>query len=224
MTPMEHGMCNEKAVVENLPNSQLQVSGTSSNSVQSETIIVIKEETKCVSKEDENSNPKSDTLETSKVSGDEQKVDSVAPDSHSSIIDIRSTCDTVSGELVNAEAVCRICHLSSEHQSRTTTLIQLGCGCKNELGISHPQCAEAWFRSKGNRKCEICGESAKNVTGIEENTGVVVGWTEMRIIASARNSHSSDNGGSCWRRNHLCDFLLACLVLAFILPWFFSRN
>jgi len=218
-------MCNEKAVIENLPNSQPQgMSGTSSNSVQSETIIVIKEETKCVSKEDENSNPKSDTLETSKVSGDEQKVDSVASDSHSSIIDIRSTCDTVSGELVNAETVCRICHLSSEHQSRTTTLIQLGCGCKNELGISHPQCAEAWFRSKGNRKCEICGESAKNVTGIEENTGVVVGWTEMRIIASARSSHSSDNDGSCWRRNHFCDFLLACLVLAFILPWFFSRN
>ena len=74
------------------------------------------------------------------------------------------------------------------------------------------------------RKCEICGESAKNVTGIEENTEVVVGWTEMRIIASARNSHSSDNDGSCWRRNHFCDFLLACLVLAFILPWFFSRN
>ncbi|KAF3961782.1 hypothetical protein CMV_013641 [Castanea mollissima] len=222
---MEHGMCNEKAVIENLPNSQPQgTSGTSSNSVQSETTIVIKEETQYVSKEDENSNPKSDTLETSKVYGDEQKVDSVAPDCHSSIIDIRSTCDTVSGELVNAETVCRICHLSSEHRSRTTTLIELGCGCKNELGISHPQCAEAWFRSKGNRKCEICGESAKNVTGIEENTEVVVGWTEMRIIGSARNSHSSDNDSSCWRRNHFCDFLLACLVLAFILPWFFSRS
>ncbi|GMY08867.1 E3 ubiquitin-protein ligase MARCH8-like [Fagus crenata] len=220
---MERDICNEKAGIENLSNSQPQgISATSSNSVESETIIVIREETKFESIEDENSKLKSNTLGTSKVFGDEQKVDSIPPDIHASIIDIRGTCDTLSGELVNAETVCRICHLTSEHPSRTSTLIQLGCGCKNELGISHRQCAETWFRSKGNRLCEICNESAKNVTGIEEATGVMVGWNEMSVIASARNSSSSD--GSCWRKNHFCDFLLACLVLAFILPWFFSRG
>lgn len=60
----------------------------------------------------------------------------------------------VSAELLGAEKeiTCRICHLGSEQQlSRTTSLIQLGCGCKDELGISHPHCAETWFRSKGNR-------------------------------------------------------------------------
>lgn len=57
--------------------------------------------------------------------------------------------DTVSGELVNnEEKVCRICHLSG---GNSTDLIHLGCSCKDELGISHQHCAEAWFGSKGNR-------------------------------------------------------------------------
>ncbi|KAF5943916.1 hypothetical protein HYC85_017993 [Camellia sinensis] len=30
-------------------------------------------------------------------------------------------------------------------------LIELGCGCKDELGIVHAHCAEAWFKLKGNR-------------------------------------------------------------------------
>uniref|UniRef100_A0A2P2PXU3 RING-CH-type domain-containing protein n=1 Tax=Rhizophora mucronata TaxID=61149 RepID=A0A2P2PXU3_RHIMU len=29
-------------------------------------------------------------------------------------------------------------------------LIQLGCGCKDDLGIAHAHCAEAWFKLKGN--------------------------------------------------------------------------
>ncbi|CAL5408983.1 unnamed protein product [Camellia sinensis] len=30
-------------------------------------------------------------------------------------------------------------------------LIELGCGCKDELGIAHGDCAKAWFTFKGNR-------------------------------------------------------------------------
>lgn len=60
----------------------------------------------------------------------------------------------------DGEMVCRICHLSSEPaaegsiatcRSSSVDLIQLGCGCKDELGISHSHCAEAWFKLKGNR-------------------------------------------------------------------------
>ena len=61
----------------------------------------------------------------------------------------------------DGERVCRICHLNSEQSlestdSTSTTaaamdLIQLGCGCKDELGIAHSHCAEAWFKLKGNR-------------------------------------------------------------------------
>lgn len=63
------------------------------------------------------------------------------------------------GEDCDGERVCRICHLSSEPLADSTAtfhggsvdLIQLGCGCKDELGISHTHCAEAWFKLKGNR-------------------------------------------------------------------------
>ncbi|CAK7350396.1 unnamed protein product [Dovyalis caffra] len=62
----------------------------------------------------------------------------------------------------DGERVCRICHLSSEglleatEASATATansldLIQIGCGCKDDLGIAHLYCAEAWFKLKGNR-------------------------------------------------------------------------
>nr|XP_051226864.1 uncharacterized protein LOC127344597 isoform X2 [Lolium perenne] len=50
---------------------------------------------------------------------------------------------------------CRICHLSPEGGDGPATVpgaqvIRLGCGCKEELGDAHRQCAEAWFRIKGD--------------------------------------------------------------------------
>lgn len=61
----------------------------------------------------------------------------------------------------DGETVCRICHLNSEQSLECTDstsataadvdLIQLGCECKDELGIAHSHCAEAWFKLKGNR-------------------------------------------------------------------------
>ncbi|MBA0739773.1 hypothetical protein Gogos_013009, partial [Gossypium gossypioides] len=60
-------------------------------------------------------------------------------------------------ECYDGESLCRICHLNSEqslHITSTTAaameLIQIGCGCKDELGIAHSHCAEAWFKLKGN--------------------------------------------------------------------------
>lgn len=47
--------------------------------------------------------------------------------------------------------MCRICHLANWENSKTEVLIQLGCGCKNELGASHHSCAQTWFKLKGNR-------------------------------------------------------------------------
>ncbi|KAM0826029.1 hypothetical protein ACQ4PT_069152 [Festuca glaucescens] len=50
---------------------------------------------------------------------------------------------------------CRICHLSPEGgdgpaMEPGAEVIRLGCGCKEELGDAHRQCAEAWFRIKGD--------------------------------------------------------------------------
>ncbi|GLT80119.1 hypothetical protein SLA2020_515740 [Shorea laevis] len=132
-------------------------------------------------------------------------------------------------ETFDGERVCRICHLSSEQSlecddsasATATDLIQLGCACKDELGIAHSHCAEVWFKLKGNRLCEICGESAKNVTGVRDNR-FMEEWNEERYTLGGSNS--SNRGGGCWRRQPFCNFLMACLVIAFVLPWFFRVN
>lgn len=54
-------------------------------------------------------------------------------------------------EHLRAEKICRICHLSNEPSSGSSELIQLGCHCREELGISHRYCAETWFKQRGNR-------------------------------------------------------------------------
>lgn len=78
-------------------------------------------------------------------------------DKNSCVIDMN--CGSYDGEMV-----CRICHLSSGQpleatavgtprsaNNISTDLIMLGCACKDELGIAHSHCAEAWFKIKGNR-------------------------------------------------------------------------
>lgn len=70
-----------------------------------------------------------------------------------------SSCVIDVNENLDGEWVCRICHLNSDQSLEATSttvqiqreLIQLGCGCKDELGGAHSHCAEAWFKIKGNR-------------------------------------------------------------------------
>ncbi|XP_019169250.1 PREDICTED: uncharacterized protein LOC109165089 isoform X1 [Ipomoea nil] len=122
------------------------------------------------------------------------------------------------------QRVCRICHLNAkEDEAKTKDLIELGCGCKGELGFSHLRCAEAWFKLKGNRFCEICGETARNVTGAGSRS-FMEEWSDGR--PSSGHSGSSGESGSrcCLERQPLCNFLMGCLVIAFVLPWFFRVN
>lgn len=50
------------------------------------------------------------------------------------------------------QRVCRICHLSAKESGKNSLeMMELGCGCKGELGVAHSLCAEAWFRVRGNR-------------------------------------------------------------------------
>lgn len=114
----------------------------------------------------------------------------------------------------DAETVCRVCHLSSDGRSSSGDLIIIGCGCKEDLSIAHRQCAETWFKIRGNRICEICGEIARNVTGVGD-----------AVFLEEWNDRDTDNSSGesprCWRSRPLCNFLMACMVVAFILPWFF---
>ncbi|CAJ1961954.1 unnamed protein product [Sphenostylis stenocarpa] len=192
-----------------------------------------------------------DSFETEYVNGDIRKLEAKVNESglnlasmkapegasetdHSCVIDIncrsrKKVCENSEGELI-----CRICHLASmqpSDESETTVgpassatnpdLIHLGCACKDELGIAHVHCAEAWFRLKGTRLCEICGETAANVLGVT-NYGFMEKWNERRFRDDGGNS--SRRFGGCWRGQPFCNFLMACLVIAFVLPWFFHVN
>ncbi|XAR49533.1 hypothetical protein NMG60_11032769 [Bertholletia excelsa] len=124
------------------------------------------------------------------------------------------------------EKVCRICHLRSDSQNNSQ-LIHLGCGCKEELGASHRHCAETWFKHRGNRECEICGKTAKNVgeEEIEERRIIVVEWNERSQLRRLRRATPASplegEGEGCCECRHFCNFLLACVVLSFTVPWFF---
>ncbi|KAG5034190.1 hypothetical protein AAZX31_04G062200 [Glycine max] len=153
-------------------------------------------------------------------------------DKNSCVIDIKCSSRKEFYESSEGERICRICHLTSGQSLNATTvgtvesatsedLIQLGCACKDELGIAHGHCAEAWFKLKGNRLCEICGEAAKNVSGVTSNA-FMDEWNERRFVDIDGNS--SHRVVRCWRGQPFCNFLMACLVIAFVLPWFFRVN
>ncbi|KAG9440109.1 hypothetical protein H6P81_020274 [Aristolochia fimbriata] len=73
-----------------------------------------------------------------------------------------------------------------------------------------------------NRFCEICGEAATNITDLGDQR-FMEDWNERRILGRETNSSSYERG-RCWRGQPFCNFLMACLVIAFILPWFFRIN
>ncbi|KAJ4981066.1 hypothetical protein NE237_031903 [Protea cynaroides] len=208
-------------------DDQQETSENSSNPVgpaASETVIVVRSEevaSTSVSAEDGDSKPEVNVLETSKVSAEEQNASVSEPDRHVCAIDIKCSGGSLSSENWDSEKFCRICHLNSEQSSDISDLIQLGCGCKDELGFSHRHCAETWFRLKGNRCCEICGENAKNITGVI-NYRFMEEWNEGRYAAGSNNP--SRRGLGCWQGQSFCNFLMACLVIAFMLPWFFRTN
>ncbi|KAJ0597468.1 putative Zinc finger, RING-CH-type, Zinc finger, RING/FYVE/PHD-type [Helianthus annuus] len=82
---------------------------------------------------------------------------------HSRIESSSDKIDLESGELEmkvhclgKNEKLCRICHLNFEIYDGDTAEddgggeIELGCKCNGDLGAAHKQCAETWFKIKGN--------------------------------------------------------------------------
>ncbi|XP_004233071.1 uncharacterized protein [Solanum lycopersicum] len=148
------------------------------------------------------------------IGGNEVKGKVLKKESFSSVIDVKYVDDF--------EKVCRICHLDTyESGKKFVDLIEIGCGCKGELGFVHSHCAETWFKLKGNRLCEICRKIAKNVTGISDNR-FIEEWNEARYIAGGTGSAGQDRG-YC-RGQPFCNLLIACLIIVFLLPWFCRIN
>ncbi|KAK2357499.1 RING/FYVE/PHD zinc finger superfamily protein [Trifolium repens] len=108
-------------------------------------------------------------------------------DKDSCVIDMKCSSHKGFYEVSQGEKICRICHLTFGQSSDATSVengsatsgdfIQLGCSCKDELGIAHIHCAEVWFKLKENRLCEICGETAKNVS-VAANNGFMEEWND----------------------------------------------
>ncbi|XP_020597773.1 uncharacterized protein LOC110037457 [Phalaenopsis equestris] len=124
------------------------------------------------------------------------------------------------------EKNCRICHLSSELVGSVEEgweLIELGCGCKGELGIAHRRCADAWFRVKGNRLCEICGLNVKSIIGKEDFSFMEV-WHDGRRRNGGSNNRNSHYQGSYWTSRRFCSFFVSFLAIAFILQWYFRES
>ncbi|CAN0879832.1 hypothetical protein LINGRAHAP2_LOCUS13321 [Linum grandiflorum] len=135
-----------------------------------------------------------------------------------------------------AERNCRICQLGGSENSSSGILMELGCSCKDDLATAHKFCAETWFKIKGNKTCEICKSVAKNVVLVTEaapRTSAVV--SEHSNEESSNNNNASvdlpssssqtvmnlESDRSCWQGPRFLTFMLACMVVAFIVSWLF---
>lgn len=126
------------------------------------------------------------------------------------------------------EKDCRICHLGLQSSaSEYGVAIELGCSCKGDLASAHKQCAEKWFKIKGNKICEICGSSAQNVAGVVDiQTEHIEEWNE-----TSNNGNNTGTGAAAvtenrrfWQGHRFLNFLLACMVFAFVISWLFHFN
>ncbi|GLT89490.1 hypothetical protein SLE2022_074690 [Rubroshorea leprosula] len=131
--------------------------------------------------------------------------------------------------LTKVERDCRICHLGLESNSHESGVpIELGCSCKNDLAAAHKQCAEVWFKIRGNKTCEICHSVARNVVGVTEieateqsnETTNSTGTAAAAVSTSVPHSDSR----SFWQGHRFLNFLLGCMVFAFIISWLFHFN
>ncbi|KAI3519880.1 hypothetical protein L1887_09098 [Cichorium endivia] len=132
--------------------------------------------------------------------------------------------------LSKIERDCRICHLSldlTNQESENGIPIELGCSCKDDLAAAHKHCAEAWFKIKGNKTCEICGSIAHNVAGANE-AELMEQWNEANDATSAitapGTTATSLENRNFWQGHRFLNFLLACMVFAFVISWLFHFN
>ncbi|KAM3340738.1 hypothetical protein CQW23_21166 [Capsicum baccatum] len=125
------------------------------------------------------------------------------------------------------ERDCRICHLSLVSSGPESGIaIELGCSCKDDLAAAHRHCAEAWFKIKGNKTCEICNSIACNVVGpndvesgqqTNESSAVATSATSAPVSATSETR-------TCLNGHRFLNFLLACMVFAFVISWLFHFN
>ncbi|KAF5453626.1 hypothetical protein F2P56_028518 [Juglans regia] len=138
-------------------------------------------------------------------------------------VDLEGEVPDVKLHLAKVERDCRICHLSFDAANLESGVpIELGCSCKDDLAAAHKQCAEAWFKIKGNKTCEICGSIAHNVAGVND-TELMVQWDETNDATATAPMHQTESR-RFWQGHRFLNFLLACMVFAFVISWLFHFN
>ncbi|XP_059647129.1 uncharacterized protein LOC132293607 [Cornus florida] len=142
-------------------------------------------------------------------------------------VDVENGVREVKVHLEKVERDCRICHLTLEStNSESGIAIELGCSCKDDLAAAHKHCAEAWFKIRGNKTCEICNSVARNVFGTTE-----IDSLQQTREANVTTAHavsvpiySAVETRSCLNGHRILNFLLACMVFAFVISWLFHFN
>ncbi|XP_074287243.1 uncharacterized protein LOC141612381 isoform X1 [Silene latifolia] len=127
----------------------------------------------------------------------------------------------VSVDLSNMEKECRICHMSLLENGLA---IELGCCCKDDLAVAHQHCANTWFKIRGNKTCEICGSTARNVAGVNE-VELMESRSEVNdsVPTASVPLHPAETR-HFWQGHKFLNFLLACMVFAFVISWLFHFN
>ncbi|KAD5962059.1 hypothetical protein R6Q59_014411 [Mikania micrantha] len=174
----------------------------------------------------------SDASEYSTVATSEIVGELLSPSSEFSVVDLETgggECTKV--HLPRIERDCRICHLSldlTNQDCENGIPIELGCCCKDDLAAAHKHCAEAWFKIKGNKICEICGSIARNVAGANE-AELSDQWNEANDALSSAaaprgTTTATSENRTFWQGHRFLNFLLACMVFAFVISWLFHFN
>ncbi|CAL0329572.1 unnamed protein product [Lupinus luteus] len=148
-----------------------------------------------------------------------------------SVSDVEAECvvddDSRRVSCVNdkVEKECRICQMGLESESEECGVaIELGCCCKGDLGVAHNNCAQAWFKIKGNRTCEICHSVAHNIYGENSETREIL--SDNNNVTSTASTITTPSTPSSetprfWHAHRFLNFLLACIVFAFVISWLF---
>ncbi|RDX86612.1 hypothetical protein CR513_32034, partial [Mucuna pruriens] len=129
-------------------------------------------------------------------------------------VEIQSGVPEIKVHLAKVERDCRICHLGLESDSQESGVpIELGCSCKDDLGAAHKNCAEAWFKIKGNRTCEICHSVARNVYGANEEIAQTLSDSNNAAASTISTSSPQPETPRFWHGHRFLNFLLACIVI-----------
>ncbi|XP_050380789.1 uncharacterized protein LOC126798018 [Argentina anserina] len=166
--------------------------------------------------------------ESSTSSSSESRRDSSALECSVDVVEIEVGAPEIKVHLDRVERDCRICHLGLESNSHESGApIDLGCSCKDDLGSAHRNCADAWFKIKGNKICEICHSIARNIVGandIEMIEQLNNEATSASATAAVLAPGPSTETRSFWHGHRFLNFLLACMVFAFVISWLFHFN